>query len=149
MKKMSNKEPTGEQVEKFWKWCGWTLRDVTPPGAVHQYISWFTPDGKETEYGSENPCVDLNSLFKWAVPKLRELGWMCRVQYSPLRDPETFTLITDWTGYASLFWVKVGEVAKGWEALSYPAVIHKDPALALFWAIWELIEQGKEVIIEA
>ena len=60
-----------KDLERFWKWCG--FREATcylpnvwlrPDDAVSGTISWADwPDYRL-------PPIDLNSLFKWAVPKL-------------------------------------------------------------------------------
>lgn len=81
----------------------------------------------------------LDDCFKWIVSKLKDLGWMARVQYSPLRDNDTGKLLSDWTGYASVFYVEVGNSFR---------VTHwatsETPALALCLAIEKLID-SKEI----
>jgi hypothetical protein len=47
-----SKEPTPEETEKFWEWCGFRLV------------------GKSITRSSDFPDIDLNNLFKYAVPKL-------------------------------------------------------------------------------
>ena len=65
-------KPTEEQQEKLWKWCGWRR---VPEGkkAFHyercqKVMNWYAPDNQERSYKSLPP-IDLNNLFKWAVPK--------------------------------------------------------------------------------
>jgi len=61
--------------------------------------------------------IDLNNLFKYAVPKLTEAG----------RD------------------IDLANTSKGWaccviDDMGEACVEYDDPALALFWAIWEMIK---------
>ena len=56
-KRKENMEPTKEQKREFWKWYGlrqnhWTMR-------------WFVDENTEAD---PQPRMDLNSLFKYAVP---------------------------------------------------------------------------------
>lgn len=52
--------PTGEQKERFWKWCGWVWWE--------QGQCWCI--GK-SGISRELPELDLNNLFKYAVLKLQ------------------------------------------------------------------------------
>ena len=87
---MRNK-PTEAQIKEFWEWCGY---------------NWVT-------YAmGEVPSLDLNNLFKYAVPKITD-----------------YTLGKHFPGgcYAEVY--KDTKYHRGYS-------IDKDPALALFWAIW-------------
>lgn len=131
-----NKEPTDEQLKKFWEWCGFThieyLRCSCHPDQKFHY--WHDPKG---QFFADIPALDLNNLFKYAVPKLQELGWMARIQFSPLRDNDTGKQLYDWTGYASLFYVKSDKTLASKHDTK--EAINNKPELALFWAIWEVI----------
>uniref|UniRef100_A0A6M3JNV7 Uncharacterized protein n=1 Tax=viral metagenome TaxID=1070528 RepID=A0A6M3JNV7_9ZZZZ len=81
--KMVSEKPTNEQIKEFWEWCGFKV-------ALGK-LYWY-PD-KEFSPARRLPSVDLNNLFKYAVPKL-----------------------------------------------NMPVI----PALALFWAIWEVIKKGEQ-----
>jgi len=70
------------------------------------------------------PEIDLNNLFKWAVPKLS--GLSLTTFYTP-----DFKAIEHYEA-----WVDI----KGREN----EVMNKDPALALFWAIWKVIKEDKQ-----
>jgi len=63
-------EPTQEQIKEFWERCGWEIqtREIKDASGqvCHPISSWF--GGVETA----SPDIDLNSLFKYAVPKARE-----------------------------------------------------------------------------
>jgi hypothetical protein len=105
-----NKEPTQEQIKKFWEWCGF-YRD--------EQKWWYKPDGNLWGFFTA-PSLDLNNLFKYAVPKLSIL----RFSYIPETVPELYR----------------------WETMkpiqSYLTVIEGDnPALALFWAIYQVMEE--------
>ena len=54
-------KPTNEQIKEFWEWCGQvTVRRVRShePGSFRDQAYY--------------PTLDLNNLFKYAVPKLDE-----------------------------------------------------------------------------
>jgi len=117
-------QPTEEQVKKFWEWCGFRYRYIPygslqarelpeyPDIADAQKYCLTDPNSCESDY----PELDLNSLFKWAVPKVLESGIDVTVtayRTSPVK----------------------------WQAdLGYLMHTELDPALALFWAIWKVIE---------
>ena len=114
------KESTQEQVKELWEWCGFEERhnpgsymDVTIAETV-----WFDPKGSKCGI---LPPIDLNNLFRWAVPKLQKDGWLIS-----LRGHE-------FKGYDAL----LEYVPKD---LSLVRADNDDPALALFWAIWEVIK---------
>lgn len=73
---------TEKELQEFWKWCGWWLGDEIEGKA------WHHSDFKDTRpkapgyafqvehnYTYFMPSLDLNNLFKYAVPKLIELGF--------------------------------------------------------------------------
>ena len=93
-------KPTDEQIKEVWGWCGAPYRT--------EMDSW-------DRFGY--PKLDLNSLFKYAVPKLE--------------DPDiSFFQFNDKTWEASIEWKSINLSGRD-----------LDPALALFWAIWELIKK--------
>jgi hypothetical protein len=108
---MSKEQPTQEQKKEFWEWCGlrWTSR------WTHQY-----PQGYWTYLDNyvhiEPPTLDLNNLFKYAVPKLHYLSLEFG-NTSQAYLAQTALTITD----------------------KLKAKKDVDPALALFWAIWKVI----------
>ena len=99
------KEPTKEQIKEFWEWCGMSK---SPTGY------WYYPDYSARP---DAPELDLNNLFKWAVPKLYELGWEYEMK------GYTYHIV-------NLYKEERRIASKGL----------KDPSLTLFWAIWELIK---------
>lgn len=60
------KEPTKEQIRKFWEWIGW---EFSPDGLYYRVNSNASGWG----YVSQLPPTDLNNIFRYAVPKL--LNW--------------------------------------------------------------------------
>jgi hypothetical protein len=96
---MTDRQPTKEEIQKFWEWCGL----VKNPWTSH----WFC-NHIEIEL-----TLDLNNLFKYAVPNLK------KTYYSKYNI--VISLISDW-------------------ATSILYDNDKDPALALFWAIMEAIK---------
>ena len=84
-------KPTKEEIKEFWELCGLKR---------NKYGHWELNDGPYLDIQ-----LDLNNLFKYAVPK--------EIDYLP-----TYRLLFDkW-----LEWLE-----------DLP-----DPALALFWALWDL-----------
>ena len=110
-------EPTQAEMQEFWEKCG--LKK--PPQSCKEKDHMQVPMGKE-DYG-DYYCipvpVDLNNLFKYAVPKLGR-GW--GIRFGDTYDKE--------------FYCGVGRMGE-----SGDATFNKDPALALFWAIKEALNE--------
>ncbi len=111
-------KPTDKQIKEFWKWCG---------------IDFFETDGSlmgKTPIGGVFELkVDLNNLFKYAVPKLtqpNEPFYFIGLSY----DAES----SDWD-------VLIADVDE--QGIEYKT-IDNDPALALFWACYEVMKGDKE-----
>ena len=111
--------PTQEQIKKFWEWCGFTDVNYNSLGAIGQ--KWSGRFGG-VKSGWQYLDIDLNNLFKYAVPKLQYQvilknirdGWHCMLFNSEKERPRI-------------------------------EATNKDPALALFWAIWEAIRKLSKV----
>ncbi len=110
-------QPTSEQVRWFWEKCGFQFIEVlvakVSDTGTRGY--WLCPD--DSSRLEILPSVDLNNLFKYAVPRLDKpisLYKMTRVEF--------------WTA-------KVGASIQ---------IRDNNPALALFWAIWEVIQREKK-----
>lgn len=118
---MSNQEPTKEQIQRFWKWCGFKeTRIDNYYDDNSRFIGWVYPNNlTKCTY---LPEPDLNNLFKYAVPKLN-------IFYSV-----TFGKVAKSNDWAAELCV-VGNGNKTAHIGS-----DSDPALALFWAIWEVID---------
>lgn len=119
-------EPTQEQIKEFWEWCEFSL--VNPQSQISYY---WTPDGKTNR---ELPPIDLNNLFKYAVPLISD------------QDKPEVHFITHWRSKNELtcrLWrhskANVTQVVEGSvEFESKPT--EKDYALALFWALEEAMK---------
>ena len=117
-------KPTEAQIKEFWEWCGFKSRLVwSDPADIvprHQFTVWDYPDGSGvTQNLSVNPPIDLNNLFKYAVPKLhRKEGNVAIVSH-----------ITEEEGWHYSAKIGAGRIS----------VEDKDPALALFWAICQVM----------
>ena len=98
---------TRERIQKFWEWCGLSKRGG---------YWWYDSSGKHLT--SEVPPIDLNNLFKYAVPKLLEREG-CEVALTKYPDED------HWNG---CLWTNVEPFIDINEE-------DKDPATALFLAI--------------
>jgi len=108
----NDKEPTDEMKE-FWERLGWRLGGIPDfPGTKEvMTVYWVSPDG----VAGDLPPIDLNSLFKYAVPKAIRI-----YEDKGLHTAEAWSrLFSEW--------------------LHIMAIVNSDPALALFWAIREVI----------
>ena len=100
--------PTQEQIKELWEWCGWSSN-----GAY-----WFSPF--PNEHSAKNlPSIDLNNLFKYAVPKL---DYPNMLLYYVVNVKEWYCVLR----MASHPW-EIGEFSE-------------TPALALFWAIYKVMK---------
>lgn len=112
-------KPTDEQIKKFWKWCGFRIEEApslyTPMNEPLRYYKVLRfPDG-EHNLDLQYPLIDPNNLFKYAVPKLF-------TGQSKMERNGTYLLLCK----------AMRDYTDG-----------QNPALALFWAIWKVIENGK------
>ncbi len=112
-------KPTDEQIKEFWEWCGFKREsrwsdpaDIVPK---HEYDVWVYPEGgKVTQHLTVNPSIDLNNLFKYAA----DLAIQCiAIDHSCSLELARYILFKHW----------LENIEKG-----------LDPALALFWAIYEV-----------
>ena len=111
------KEPTEEQVKEFWEWCGFTRSN-----SQNNYIAgrvWHYPNGTE-EWNFPIP-IDLNNLFKYAVPIVYKAGLQIVFQCLSTSRYDCY-------------------IADPYERKSTKTITNTDPALALFWAIREVIK---------
>jgi len=125
---MSNKgQPTQEQLKRFWEWCGFQFWQPVEGGA----IDVLDPDGSFYLSPSKLaiPSLDLNNLFKHAVPRATKDG---------------FTVELEASNKSEIYW------AMAIDYRNLPEEVYwsdsKDPALALFWAIWEAMEAENEKV---
>jgi len=99
---MEAKEPTGEQIKELWEWCGFTQNRIQIPaaGIDRPDGTWNTPDGIDIGM-LWLPSINLNHLFKYAVPKLKReypnwkvplIDWLDKMK----GDYEQDTLLLFW-----------------------------------------------------
>ncbi len=126
---MEDKELTQEQVKMLWEWCGFKQLEAGRGGyhfrSTKKIWNWLPPG--ETERHKSIPFlppVDLNNLFKYAVPKLERVKLYHVAHYLDYRAE--VQLADD-----------AGDIISGANRLN------PDPALALFWAIWQIIKEIK------
>ena len=115
-------EPTEEQIKELWEWCGFKFFKPYENGA----IDVLDPTG--SLYLSPTPLaiplVDLNNLFKWAVPNLQEQGLI------------TSLVAVEHSGFDC-------HIIRLFADEPFITIRDKDPALALFWAIYKVIKEQK------
>ena len=126
---MADKQPTEAQIKEFWERCGihchkWEGREDDLMGAGRcqcgESEMGFEDGGKVFWYKSEIPYpIDLNNLFKYAVPKLVEQDYEVTVRCFQAKWE-----VTLFAGKQPFNDSEIKDV--------------EDPALALFWAIWEV-----------
>lgn len=113
-------EPTEAQVKEFFKeWCGFKRLPKGNKGFHFELgvkvMNWQPPDTKNEVYGIDYlPRISLDNLFKYAIPKLKRWEMGSQLNGMAYARVSTGTMLP-----------KESE--------------NKDPALALFWAIWQII----------
>ena len=81
------------EEQEFWEWCGLFQGKTQDACTLEWYSAWFAPLQTPTgcmEVSRKTPPIDLNNLFKYAVPKLQEgtevtvyrygKGWGCYLE---------------------------------------------------------------------
>ena len=119
--KVTGNEPTDAEIEEFWEWCGATVEEGSP---TQRWIWCITfPDGITCYYQNLGDSIDLNNLFKHAVPQA----------VAKLADRDLSSTVE---AYHKLFymWLKL--------YLSDP-VVDKEH-VALFRAIQEVIHNDRQ-----
>jgi len=140
---MKNDKPTQEELERFWNWCGFI---VTPyeywDGAdKHIYPNDYQYPNK---HWGKQPLLTLDNLFKYAVSKIdfftlrhcicMNLGLFPRPDYAEDWTPAPAHYGSPGTPRWHWYEADILVIDKHIKAQS------KDPALALFWAMQEVIE---------
>lgn len=106
-------KPADEQIKEFWEWCGFKRRpdqDFVMEYQKHEVWEWS--DGNIIDV---LPKLDLNNLFKYAVPKLD----IERINLYPATKDRWGCYFDDWYQDHN---------------------VAETPALALFWALWGVKE---------
>jgi hypothetical protein len=127
-------KPAEEQLEKFWDWCGWTYlpNQADKQGRKINDACWLEPgQTKQVVKNSGNmwhfsvPKIDLNNLFKYAVPTIEKKGYHINIHlYAGEIEGQ----------WGKCAWV---EIKKDEKLMSCFALAELEDAL--FWAIWEVI----------
>ena len=121
-------KPTDEQIKEFWKRCGFEWKH-----AYHDFYELVSPLGERYDLtvpgfpGYDKietyPPIDLNNLFGYAVPVVKD-----KLNNYP-EIPTLYPFLS--------FLDKWCEVV---------ALKEEDPALALFWAIWEVNNDKAKIV---
>ena len=113
------KEPTQEQIKEFWEYFGIEFQIMA--GGTNGYLYWRKSGTELWEPGW--PDIDLNNLFKWAVPKLQDKGYQVDI------------VCFEHKGFA----VSVLDICKDTAILS--DIRDDNLGDALFWAIYQVIKE--------
>ena len=116
-------QPSEQEIREFWEWCADSWESFNKDR--HRHYSFGT------EYTEDEPPIDLNNLFKYAVPKVRESHseLLIRWQFGSCDGCQIYEWRKKYSRKKNLEWLRIGQKTD------------KDPALALFWAIWEIIQK--------
>jgi len=106
-------KPTQEQIKEFWEGCGMGIERVRIPDPLDY------PKHKLMTIRESYPLIDLNTLFKYAVPKLELL----QIILQPDTDEWYCGITTDFDEQTELYEASGGT-----------------PAEALFWAIYKVMK---------
>ena len=115
--KLGKMKPTEEKIKRFWEWCGFT---VTSKGVI--YGDAIMVDDS-CHHIMELPEIDLNNLFKYAVPKLH--AYVLQSFHKNHSYHHASVVLNEYTGLEDVI-VSSTDVPRD-----------EDPALALFWAIYK------------
>jgi len=102
---------TDEQIKELWEWCGFRYRESEDSLACY----WEANDGRT--WGYDLPLINLNNLFKYAVPKAYSVK-----------------IIIDYTKELVECKIKCFQ--------RYYTGKGETEELALFWAIYKVMKEG-------
>ncbi len=108
--------PSESEIKEFWEWCGLNI-DHTYIETTGLRMTVCSKCGKGISFKDtlcKSPKLDLNNLFKYAMPKLHSI----KLEYDYFGQPQCKVVVAG----------KEKKYGSGY-----------DPALALFWAIWGVI----------
>ena len=126
-------EPTAECVKKFWEWCGFKQQEKKSKFLPQVY---YSPDGARCYL----PPIDLNNLFKYAMPKVVELNLRLELALTTYSDGGDYKI---GRGFGTKFTYACSIYSADYQGIISQSVEDKDPALALFWALDKLREEIK------
>lgn len=144
-------EPTEEQIKELWEWCGlevkllWGYYDAetgyfkpNPTGektARDIEQEWCFRDGEQQlTWCEELPPIDLNNLSLYAIPKLiKDITTELEIHFDYLPNPDK------WNCMLGDGFYEFGESKYNIKTASGDT-----PALALFWAIYSVIDKSPQ-----
>ena len=109
-------EPTKEQLKEFWEWCGLTHKRNKDGTLI-----WYDLGGHFIAFGYI--LLDLNNLFKYAVPKISD-KWQVSIS---IKLPNFYLVTLD----------EVSESLTRRQIF----VLTNNPVQSLFEAVWEAIKE--------
>ncbi len=116
-------KPTDEQTKELWEWCGCQIVEIRETSHLNSKLKIVFPDGITFFVDSLLQLVDLNNLFQYAVLKL-----------------DMPVMLSTFNGETEVILPSYFPDAE--DLMSEPlSVTDKDPALALFWAIYKVLSQ--------
>lgn len=121
-------QPTQKQIKEFLQWCGFTCyyKAVAEESVDAGILGWIQPPDNESTIAYYGLTLDF--LFKYAVPKLYAY---CLRSFNEKHKNHHATIVP--YPYESPQDMK-----------TYKATVSRtdNPALALFWAIWQVIQES-------
>jgi len=128
-------KPNGEQAKKFWKKFGFSQERVKGVYDIGYSNMWKNDKGY---WHSALPPITLDNLFKYAVPKLEGVGISRKFETRGERIVPTeywSAIVTEKPEGRDIFATMQG------------VATDKDPALALFWAIYSVFDKSPREVI--
>ncbi len=131
LKEVNMNKPTENEIKRFWEGYGFkkqTLEDLPVHFRHEGNLGWRYPFNSlgVADVRKNLPDIDLNNLFKYAVPKLG-INDEVIIRWSPVSGHRDYMAEV-------MLWRESGEHKH------HCWTISEDPALALFWAIYKVIE---------
>jgi hypothetical protein len=116
---MEKIQPTPAEVEEFWERCD-LYAEERGAWSGKKFYSWFAPN--KLFICDDAPPIDLNNLFRYAVPKLFKDG-QGGIEFRYYPGGLQCVLTTEYeTGF---------DITEAYSD-------EFDPAFALFWTIWSV-----------
>ena len=143
-------KPTDKQIQWLWEQCGLSPIELRygyrddggyfcemqsnphskgKQGHHSEELCYLVSSDEYGEYWEIVPPIDLNNLFKYAVPKLRSIQRIGGIEFFPDDEPD-------------MVFVNIYLFGDGGEGRTLHSK-DKDPALALFWPIFSALGGDK------
>ncbi len=130
-------KPTEAEKQELWEWCGFEQREFDRVkfsmgnGDIYR-IDWVHDSGYQEH---ALPTTDLNNLFLFAVPKLQELNLKLELAFTAYDDCSNYVR---GEGFKKKYTWLVDIFNTDYSKCLVREMNDKDPALALFRAIWKV-----------